>query len=302
MKKKTFIAAIFSVALLTGIGAGVFLIGSSPEIMGKVSKQSSSISKIYKVGNFDRIGISGNVDVRYVQGSTPSVVARGQADLLKYLTVDVTDGKLTICFTQAYYDEQNSRGSWRFSDLGCVKIVVTSPQLDEISASLSADFNAAEVKTPGLLKIDCSLSSDVQISSLSAASLHIDCSNSGDVDIAIARIAEGLTGNVSTSGDVVLKQASMNGDLSIDASTSGDLKIMGIDKARQAKVNVSTSGSVKLDGKGDYAEYSATTSGSINARTFVTQKARLDSSTGGTIDYNSRYSDSETNRNFNDAD
>ncbi|MGH7563161.1 MAG: head GIN domain-containing protein [Gemmatimonadota bacterium] len=166
------------------------------------------IAQTRAIGDFDRVHVSGEFDVRITSGASPSLRIEGDDNLLPLVETRIIDGALRV------RSERDLRSDRRI---------------------------LVEIGTPALAGVETSGSSDVRATGVRADAFDAGVSGSGSLD------AEGFFGDlavsVSGSGRVVGRGAAETVD--VDVSGSGDVDLLAV-RARSARVSTSGSGDVSL--------------------------------------------------------
>ncbi|MBO4826391.1 MAG: DUF2807 domain-containing protein [Prevotella sp.] len=176
--------------------AAVALVGLTGCVV-KTGRKGKVISKQFQLTEFEKINISGNIDVYYSQGERVSVRAEGDERILSSLSLN-SDGH-TLTISQKPY-----RLSWSVFR-GGVKLYVSSPDLTGVSMSGNGDFEA-----DGLVDTD---------------ELHVQLTGNGDIDfkkVICDKIFLNLTGN----GDINVDEVTA-GAANIQLTGNGDVEIGG---------------------------------------------------------------------------
>ncbi|MGH7549188.1 MAG: head GIN domain-containing protein [Gemmatimonadota bacterium] len=166
------------------------------------------IAETRPVGDFDRVHVSGEFDVRITSGTSPSLRIEGDDNLLPLVETRIVDGALRV---RSDRDLDPDR-----------RILI-------------------EIGTPALVGVETSGSSDVRATGVRSHAFDAGVSGSGNLDV------EGSFGDlaisVSGSGTVVGKGAATTVD--VEVSGSGDVDLLAV-RARTARVSTSGSGDVSL--------------------------------------------------------
>jgi hypothetical protein len=206
-----------------------------------------AVSRIYQVGNFDRVEVAGPYDVVIRTGSNPTVSARGGEKLIEQMVVEVKDGELRI-----HPQERKGwfSGGWNFR--GKVELQVTVPELHGATIAGSGDIRVDRVRgerfdgtvagSGGMnigavevqaLKLSIAGSGAAKAASGRAQSVSFEIAGSGDID---ARGVRAETADVSIAGSGSI-DAQATGTASVSIMGSGDVAVTG-----GAKCSVSKAG------------------------------------------------------------
>ncbi len=221
------------VALLSATACGISI--GDPGVRGSGRR----IAQARAVGDFDRIEVAGDFDVRIASGTSPSLRIQGDDDLLPLVETSVENGVLRV------RSERQLRPSRRILiEIGTPRLagVETSGSSDVRAFGVRADAFDADVSGSGSLEADgsfgdmaVSVSGSGQVVGRGIAeTVDVHVSGSGDVDL-LAVSARSARVTTSGSGDVSLAVSE-----SLDASTSGSGQVR---YTGRPSVNASVSGS-----------------------------------------------------------
>lgn len=200
-------------------------------LFNAIKGKGDVVTETRDLSGFNRIALSIDADVTYVQDSVYFIELSAQKNVLNVITTDISAGKLKIEFKRWVLKHKD------------IKITIHSPELRGIDLSGSGDFEAS--------------------SGISTSELELNISGSGDIELAAVH-ADGLeakisgSGNISVSGGVVTNQrVTISGSGSIDmddlTATDSDAKISGSGSIsvwvlNQLKATISGSGNIRYKG------------------------------------------------------
>lgn len=215
------------------------------------------VSKNMKVGNFDEIEVSGNIEVTYTKGSGLMKVT-GPAGMVKRLKAKVESGTLKLSLTNqsGLFSKNNGKGRK-------VKISVLSQRLDELDASSGAVVNVkSPVNAPDDFEIDASSGAVVIVGSIIAPKCGIDVSSGAVVNV--------------KSVDV--------GKISVDSSSGA---VLSLPSVKATTVNVDMSGGSVTDISGQCGTLNVDISGGAvgSLKGLKAKVANIDASGGAVLDY-----------------
>ncbi len=218
-------------------------ISGTAQIIGnhQVKEESRKISK-----TFQQIRSTGPVDIILKQGPVTTVVVRADANIIPYISTTVGNGTLTV----------STQRNIRFAKV--MEVYVTTPEINQISASGSGDIRCKDVFKAPNMKILASGSGDV------SANLK-----SNDVII-----------KVTGSGDVIVN--GIHGDVQMVVSGSGDVKA-GRLQLMKCTVKNEGSGDIFLDGKTASLAIVSAGSGDIDASQLMAVDVKATNSGSGDI-------------------
>jgi hypothetical protein len=189
------------------------------------------VTKTYDQSGFDRIDLSIDADVDYMQDSIYFVEVYAQSNIQKALRISVDGSTLRI-------DSKNPL--WKHKS---VSIKVHSPNMYGMEVSGSGDLNATSPIRTSSMDINISGSGSVSLSSINTQNLNAELSGSGKLSISGgSTIDQSL--QASGSGDIdVIAMSSENSTVRISGSGSAKLNA-----TKRLDVRISGSGSVKYTG------------------------------------------------------
>ncbi|MGH7571648.1 MAG: head GIN domain-containing protein [Gemmatimonadota bacterium] len=224
-------------ALLASTACGISI--GDPGVRGSGHR----ITQTRTAGEFDRVHVSGDFDVRITAGASPSLRIEGDDDLLPLVETRIVNEELRV------RSERNLRPTRR------ILVQIGTPSLAGVETSGSSDVSATGVRTDAF---DAGVSGSGSLDAEgSFGNLAVSVSGSGQV---IGRgVAETVDVHVSGSGDVDLLAVSArsarvsttgSGDVSLAVSESLDASTSGSGEVRYSgrpsvNANVSGSGEVK---------------------------------------------------------
>jgi Putative auto-transporter adhesin, head GIN domain len=210
------------------------------------SGSGNIVSEKRTVSTFNAIKVGGSFDVEVGIGATPELTVEADDNILKYIKTTVENGELKITL--------ENNGSMNNIHL---KVFITTPTLEKITASASADVLVKDViKSEQELSFATSSSADIE-AQVDAPAVNTSANSSGTIKI--SGTTKNHTAEASSSGDIkafdLLSEntnvsASSSGDaqvhasvtLTAKASSSGDITYRG--NAKES-VSESSSGSVR---------------------------------------------------------
>lgn len=214
------------------------------KIFGVIGK-GKTVTEYRIVSGFDKISLSVNADVYFVQDSIYSLEVSGQSNVLSVLETDVDDHELEIEFDKRVHKHSK------------VTIIVHAPSITEFEISGSGKIESQSPVVTNSMRLKISGSGNIYIPTLNTAILEANISGSGNIQIANGTItSERLT--VSGSGDIDAVNAiaahasakiSGSGDISLYATETLDATISGSGNIKYQgtpAVNVNISGSGKV--------------------------------------------------------
>ncbi len=204
------------------------------------------ITQKKSVGNFTGISASQSIDVEVTIGAVTEVRVEADDNIMQYIVTEVSGDMLEIKIK----DMVNLNNT-------TVKVFVTTPGLNSISASSSAG-----VKVLGVIKYDGKIS--------------FDASSSADIEAEVD--APEVVAEASSSGSVTLSGRTKN--FTAKASSSGDVKSAGL-LTENTTASANSSGSVDVHASVTL-NADASSGGDITYHGAATVKK--DESSGGSVD------------------
>ena len=184
--------------------------------------------KLYSLGAFDRIEVSGSAVIRYTQGPRDEVFVEGDDEAQKAVNLELFQGLLNIRPT----------GSWKVWNKGRVQITVMSAELTRLSMSGAADWLALEPVTAKRLSVSISGAGLARFDQLRAEALSFSVSGAGDGQVAgaVDELSISISGKSNFRGENLQSQRTRVG-----VSGIGDVKVWAI---QELAITVSGVGTV----------------------------------------------------------
>ncbi len=142
--------------------------------------------KLYSLGSFDRVEISGSAVIRYTQGTRDEVFIEGDDEAQKAVNLELHNGQLNI----------RPAGAWKFWSGRRAQINISSVELTRLSMSGAADWLALEPVQAKRLSVSISGAGLARFDHLKAEALSFSVSGAGDGKV--AGVVDDL--NLSISG------------------------------------------------------------------------------------------------------
>ncbi|MEO8935779.1 MAG: head GIN domain-containing protein [Burkholderiaceae bacterium] len=195
------------------------------------------VSEARPLGPFRTVRLIGSADLVLTQSDTPSLVAEGDKDVVRYLKSEIRGDELMLS-----YEPKGSNGWWR-SDSKGPRFLLSTKTLDRVSTSGSGDIRSRSFTLPGDFEIVVAGSSDIRFDALAARKLLVRISGSGDVTLSGGVLEQNV--RIAGSGDydgAALQSASAT----ISIGGSGDATLWARDSL---SVKIAGSGDVKYYGR-----------------------------------------------------
>lgn len=225
--RKSIAAALIAASAATTAGCG----------RDQSEDPGATVSRTYKVGNFQEIEVAGPYDVEVRTGANPGVAAQGGEKLLAKTEVTVEGGKLRI-----HPEERRGFFNFGWSTRGSAKFVVTVPELKGAAIAGSGDINVDRVRGDRF-EGQVAGSGNLRVGALEVQSLKLGIAGSGGVK-AGAGTARSAEYEIAGSGDI--DASGVNADQA-KASIAGSGNIRAHATAT-ANVEIAGSGNVEIAG------------------------------------------------------
>ena len=220
-------------AIVLGMVATATALGGCSEARSKDA--GPTVERNYQVGNFDRIELAGAYDATIRTGSAPSVHAKGGANVLERLIVEVKDGRLVI-------HPKEKRFNWSSGPRSKVELTVTVPKL-----------RAAELAGAGNIRIDrvsgdrfegsVAGSGDLRVDRVEVAHLKLSIAGAGNAHVASGKTQQAEY-DIAGSGGIDAKGVTAE-TAAVSIAGAGDVEGHA---AKTAAVSIMGAGDVRLTG------------------------------------------------------
>ena len=196
-----------------------------------IKGKGNNVTELKNLDGFDKIQLSIDADIFYIQDSVFKVEISAQQNILTVLKVEVENHTLKFDF---------KRNVWEHNK---ITVTVHSPNMNEFNISGSGNITAQTPITATNMELDISGSGSVYLPSLTAKNLKATISGNGDVKIAggslvtqdfeisgsgkidaLDIVTQISTANVSGWGDITIHVVE---SLKATISGSGDISYKG---------------------------------------------------------------------------
>lgn len=215
---------------------------------GSVSPSKTTITRSYKIGNFNAIDFSGIGDINFTQSNNVTLSITGPENYVKVIDVKVDDNTLYISMDE----------SKRFKNVRDLKINISAPTLNNITEKGVGNVIIEKPFRVSNLDIVNKGVGNIKISNISGNSVTVVLNGVGSVDIAGKVNSTVLSchgvGNIDAS-DLVAKNVEANchgvGSISCNATDSIDAVVKGVGSIKyrgnptQKNLNRAGLGSIK---------------------------------------------------------
>lgn len=179
----------------------------------------------FPAGSFDKLRVTGPMDVKVTTGPKASVRAVGATRDLDRLEIAVRDGTLVI---------GSKSGVWNWGD--DLDVFVTTPSLSAVALTGAGDVDVNHISGPKT-ELSVTGSGDLDVDSLQSEQVSITLTGSGDVEV------DGRC----TSGQF---QLSGSGDIDADGLVCRTLDI-AVRGSGDVEANASDTATINILGSGD---------------------------------------------------
>jgi hypothetical protein len=187
------------------------------------SLQADVIEKPIEAGAFEEVQSNGAFDIVIAVGKPRKIVARGDADAVNRLRVDVDNGKLKL--SQAYNANRDYKQPAR------LKVTINIEKLTSIKLTGAGDVSAYNIAAKNFA-LNMSGAGDVKLTG-TCDSLTVFMSGAGDFDGDVLK-CKTVSANVSGVGDMAIYASEA---ITGSVTGVGDLSIYGNPKVRNTKVS-----------------------------------------------------------------
>ncbi len=180
-------------------------------LFNSIRGKGATVTETRNISGFNKISLSIDGDVIYVQDSVYFVEITAQQNIVDVITTDINGGELEID-SKRWIRKHNG-----------IKIVVHSPELYAMDLSGSGSMESSSNIVTTTLKLNVSGSGNIKLASVQGAELKAEISGSG---------------NIVVSGGAVTNQK-------VDISGSGNVEMDGL-PASISDAEISGSGSISV--------------------------------------------------------
>ena len=175
--KKIALLIVVALVAIVGIGVSMTSVTFSMEAAGKKSKDIqntdlSIVSRDIKIRDFSVLDVAGNMTVVYTCGSKAAMTVSGPKYFLDNMVVEIKGNTMKIGYTEEFYKRNSNRAfSWKDlfdgdSKKKGVRVTLSSPSLNKVSASLSAKFTTDILNSNDRIELYASTSADIKAGSV----------------------------------------------------------------------------------------------------------------------------------------
>jgi len=213
--------------------AVLFLVATAcnKHVFGTVKGKGETVTEVRTVSNFNKIKLSMNADITYVQDSIYYVEVSAQSNVLEVITTEVSAGELKVDTRKTVRKHKP------------IKLVIHCPTMVGMDISGSGNINATGSIITSYLDLHISGSGNISLYTLQSDELELSISGSGNIQIGAGAV-QNQKATVTGSGNIeTLEMTASNASAKI--SGSGDISLWAI---QQLDATISGSGNVKYKG------------------------------------------------------
>ena len=240
---------------ITSVIAAMAIIFGSAEANARVTINAKGkvTTRTEMVKNFDSLINKSVGNITYEEGESPRVKIVGPYNVVPYIEVKCTDGKLEI----GHKDNANIRMNGKRLD-----IIVVGKKVKDFGIEGSGDIIIAQGLSGDKFLLGVSGSGDIEIKgALKASEVNIGIAGAGSVELKLVEATDVKCG-ISGAGDIEIEQ--MRGEtLACGVTGAGDITAKA--DVKTVSAGVTGAGTVSLKGKADKAKFGVSGSGDVQA-------------------------------------
>lgn len=201
-------------------------------LFGSVKGKGNNVTEIRPLTNFNKIKLSMDADITYVQDSVYYVEISAQSNVLEVLTTTISAGELKVD-VKRWLRKHN-----------LITLIIHSPEIKGLDISGSGNINVPGLIATNDMDLHISGSGNISLYSLQSPELDASISGSGNISIGNGMVSnEKVT--ISGSGDIDAIGLSANNSAA-KISGSGNISVQVI---QQLDATISGSGDIKYTGQ-----------------------------------------------------
>jgi hypothetical protein len=211
----------------------LLLLATAPAVWAEtVAGNGTPAKEVRDTGEFNAIGLGGNMALKLRQGSVPSVVVHGDSNLLPLIeTVVERDQSLQLRWKRGVSVRSHAS----------VYVEVVAPQVQAVASAGSGDIDIDSMKVPRLA-LSIKGSGDLRARGLTADDLAVRIAGSGALKL--AGQARRLTIELRGSGDVDAGELRSD-DVTVGIAGSGNAEVHA---SRKLVASIAGSGDIRYSG------------------------------------------------------
>jgi hypothetical protein len=232
---------------------GLFLIICTL-VLASVTGSAKTVKETRNIGAFTKINAQSGIDVYFTQGNLHHIEIETDDEILQKVRTEIKGETLSIGWNSK--NRKNIFEGFKGKNV-LIKVYVTAPVLNEISASGGVDFYLGDLSCDDSFQIYLSGAADAHIDNLNVnGNTHIAVSGGADCTI---KSLQAKSGDFSASGagDMVIRRLNVSECLSVSASGGSDIELSG----NANNVSITASGGTDIALNGNVDQVSAFASG-----------------------------------------
>ncbi|WP_300664457.1 head GIN domain-containing protein [Fluviicola sp.] len=213
------------------IGIALSFTSCKKHLFNSIKGKGDTVTETRDLSGFNKISLSIDADLHYVQDSVYFVEISAQQNVLNVLTTDIDAGRLKIEFRRWVLKHSK------------ITIVIHSPDLRAVDLSGSGNFESPSDIVTSDLELNVSGSGDIALAAVHTDELQVKISGSGDISVSGGAVTN-QKATISGSGDIEMDGlTASNSDAKI--SGSGSITVWVVN---QLKATISGSGNIRYKG------------------------------------------------------
>jgi hypothetical protein len=208
------------------------LTACNKHLFGSIKGKGDNVTEVRPLTNFNKVKLSIDADILYVQDSTYYVEISAQSNVLGVMTTKVSAGELEFDFKK-WVRKHNP-----------ITIIIHSPEIKGFHISGSGNINIQNEIVTDDMDLHVSGSGNISMYSLQSQDLEVSISGSGDINIGGGNVNNQKV-TISGSGDVDALELMANYSNS-KISGSGSITVHAV---QQLDATISGSGDIRYAGQ-----------------------------------------------------
>ncbi|MNJ84786.1 hypothetical protein D3C87_22460 [compost metagenome] len=200
-------------------------------LFNSIKGKGGTVTETRDLSGFNKISLSIDADVNYVQDSVYFVEISAQQNVIDVITTDINGGELEIEFSKWVRKHSN------------ITIVIHSPDLRAIDLSGSGNVESSSDILTTDLELNVSGSGNIVLASVHSDELEAKISGSGNISVSGGEVTN-QKATISGSGSVEMENLKANNS-DAKISGSGSISVWAVD---QLKATISGSGDIRYKG------------------------------------------------------
>lgn len=200
-------------------------------LFNSIKGKGETVTETRNLSGFNKISLSIDGDLSYVQDSVYFVEISAQQNVLNVITTEIDGGRLKI-----------GSSKWIRKHNG-IKIIVHSPDMREMDLSGSGNIESSSDILTTNLELNVSGSGNITLASVHTDEFEVKISGSGNITVSGGAVTN-QKATISGSGDVEMDDLTANNS-DAKISGSGSISVWVLD---QLKATISGSGNIRYKG------------------------------------------------------